>query len=200
VKGLEPFLRGWRLSTDGADALLKSSGRASRCDFVRLQDARAGRQATSSRNCAGASSTRHIPFLFMASRAQISRSGYGHWWMASRISSPKPFLIKDLVRITKKSVSIACTWKKLQKKKERRRAPGVIQGRPGRDEHDRPDAVAGDGTEVMPVDCCSTTGAQGELYFASGQCRDAEDREKSKATTLFTKSCLWTAGRIRDRL
>jgi len=72
----------------------------------------------------GREKTRHIPFLFMAGRADIEErlrplvDGVEEFIV-------KPFLVKDLVRITKKVVD-RLHLEKMQKHAAR---PGIIQGR-----------------------------------------------------------------------
>src|SRR5438034_3063372 len=77
---------------------------------------------------------------------------------------PKPFLIKDLVRITKKVVD-RLHLEKLQKKASR---PGVIQGR--LEEMSMIDLMQS--LEMGQKSCrliVQSGGAQGELYFARSE-------------------------------
>src|SRR5439155_9792481 len=101
---------------------------------------------------------------------------------------PKPFLIKDLVRITKKVVD-RLHLEKLQKKASR---PGVIQGR--LEEMSMIDLMQS--LEMGQKSCrliVQSGGAQGELYFASGQCRDAKIGKLEGDDAVY-KVVHWTAG------
>ena len=101
LKALEPVCE-VVLAADGADALLKVIDEPPDvilCDFK--MPALDGRQLFE--KLRGRQSTRHIPFLFMASRADIEErlrplvDGVEDFII-------KPFLVKDLVRVTKKVV------------------------------------------------------------------------------------------------
>jgi response regulator RpfG family c-di-GMP phosphodiesterase len=101
---------------------------------------------------------------------------------------PKPFLIKDLVRITKKVVD-RLHLEKLQKKASR---PGVIQGR--LEEMSMIDLMQS--LEMGQKSCrlmVRQGGAQCELYFAGGQCRDAKIGSVEGDDAVY-KVVLWTAG------
>jgi CheY-like chemotaxis protein len=159
VKGLEPYCE-VESSTDGADALLKvidDPPDVILCDYK--MPGLDGRQLFE--KLRGREATKHIPFLFMASRPDIEERLRP---LVDGVEDfiPKPFLIKDLVRITKKVVD-RLHLEKLQKKASR---PGLIvrQG-----------------------------GTQGELYFASGQCRDAKVGKVEGDDAVY-KVVLWTAG------
>src|SRR6201987_4127903 len=81
----------------------------------------------------------------------------------------KPFLLKDLVRAAKKVVD-RLHLEKLQKTASR---PGVIQGR--LEEMSMTDLLQS--LEMGQKSCRLVVrkgNEQGELYFASGQCRDAK--------------------------
>src|SRR6202022_1658030 len=111
--------------------------------------------------------TRHIPFLFMAGRADIEERLRP---LVDGVEEfiTKPFLVKDLVRITKKVVD-RLHLEKLQKQASR---PGVIQGR--LEEMSMTDLLQS--LEMGQKSCrliVQKGGERGELYFASGQCRDA---------------------------
>src|ERR1700685_3537934 len=110
----------------------------------------------------GREKTRHIPFLFMAGRADIEErlrplvDGVAEF-------ITKPFLVKDLVRITKKVVA-RLHLEKLQKTASR---PGVIQGR--LEEMSMTDLLQS--LEMGRKSCrlIVRKGAErGEMYFASG--------------------------------
>src|SRR5271168_5286408 len=81
----------------------------------------------------------------------------------------KPFLVKDLVRVTKKVLD-RLHLEKLQKQASR---PGVIQGR--LEEMSMIDLRQS--LEMGQNSCrliVQNQGERGELYFAGGQCRDAK--------------------------
>jgi CheY-like chemotaxis protein len=185
VKGLEPFCE-VESSTDGADALLKvidAPPDVILCDYK--MPGLDGRQLFE--KLRGRESTRHIPFLFMASRPDIEERLRP---LVDGVEDfiTKPFLIKDLVRITKKVVD-RLHLEKLQKKASR---PGVIQGR--LEEMSMIDLMQS--LEMGQKSCRLVVhhdGAQGELYFASGQCRDAKIGSVEGDDAVY-KVVLWTAG------
>ena len=185
VKGLEHFCQ-VEVSTDGADALLKvvdAPPDVILCDYK--MPGLDGRQLFE--KLRGRESTRHIPFLFMASRPDIEERLRP---LVDGVEDfiPKPFLIKDLVRITKKVVD-RLHLEKLQKKASR---PGVIQGR--LEEMSMIDLMQS--LEMGQKSCrliVQQGGAQGELYFASGQCRDAKIGNVVGDDAVY-KVVLWTAG------
>ena len=122
TKGLEPFCE-VLLAEDGADALLKAIDDPPDvilCDYK--MPGLNGRQLFE--KLRAREGTRHIPFLFMASRTDIEERLRPLVDGAEDFIA-KPFLIKDLVRSTKKVVD-RLHLEKLQKKASR---PGVIQGR-----------------------------------------------------------------------
>ena len=154
------------MASDGADALLKVIDEPPDvilCDYK--MPGLDGRQLFE--KLRGREATRHIPFLFMASRADIEERLRP---LVDGVEDfiPKPFLIKDLVRITKKVVD-RLHLEKLQKRASR---PGVIQGR--LEEMSMIDLMQS--LEMGQKSCrllVQKGGEQGELYFTSGQCRDA---------------------------
>src|SRR5580704_13852636 len=122
AKGLEPFCE-VETSTDGTDALLKvidAPPDVILCDYK--MPGLDGRQLFE--KLRGREATKHIPFLFMASRPDIEERLRP---LVDGVEDfiTKPFLIKDLVRVAKKVVD-RLHLEKLQKKASR---PGVIQGR-----------------------------------------------------------------------
>ncbi len=185
VKGLEPFCE-VETSTDGADALLKvvdAPPDVILCDYK--MPGLDGRQLFE--KLRARESTGHIPFLFMASRADIEERLRP---LVDGVEDfiTKPFLIKDLVRITKKVVD-RLHLEKLQKKASR---PGVIQGR--LEEMSMIDLMQS--LEMGQKSCRLIVrhgGAQGELYFASGQCRDAKIGKVEGDDAVY-KVVLWTEG------
>jgi len=185
VKGLEPFCE-VDASSDGADALLKvidAPPDVILCDYKmpgldgrKLFEKLRAREAT-----------RHIPFLFMASRPDIEERLRP---LVDGVEDfiTKPFLIKDLVRITKKVVD-RLHLEKLQKKASR---PGVIQGR--LEEMSMIDLMQS--LEMGQKSCrllVKHDGDQGELYFTGGQCRDARIGNTEGDDAVY-KVVLWSAG------
>jgi CheY-like chemotaxis protein len=185
VKGLEPFCE-VETATDGADALLKvvdAPPDVILCDYkMPGLDGRKLFEKLRARE-----STRHIPFLFMASRPDIEERLRP---LVDGVEDfiTKPFLIKDLVRIAKKVID-RLHLEKLQKKASR---PGVIQGR--LEEMSMIDLMQS--LEMGQKSCrliVQQGGVQGELYFASGQCRDAKIGSVVGDDAVY-KVVLWTAG------
>ncbi|HET8923188.1 MAG TPA: response regulator [Candidatus Acidoferrum sp.] len=185
VKGLEPYCE-IDVSSDGADALLKaidSLPDVILCDYK--MPGLDGRQLFEKLRAREA--TRHIPFLFMASRPDIEERLRPLVDGVEDFIS-KPFLVKDLVRVAKKVVD-RLHLEKLQKSAKR---PGVIQGR--LEEMSMIDLMQS--LEMGQKSCrliVQQGGAQGELYFASGQCRDAKIGKVEGDEAVY-KVVLWTAG------
>jgi CheY-like chemotaxis protein len=185
VKGLEPFCE-VETSTDGADALLKvidDPPDVILCDYK--MPGLDGRQLFE--KLRGRQATKHIPFLFMASRPDIEER-LRPLMDGVEDFIPKPFLVKDLVRVTKKVVD-RLHLEKLQKKASR---PGVIQGR--LEEMSMIDLMQS--LELGQKSCrliVRQGGAQGELYFAGGQCRDAKIGGAEGDEAVY-KVVLWTEG------
>jgi CheY-like chemotaxis protein len=185
VKGLEPFCE-VETSSDGADALLKvidAPPDVILCDYK--MPGLDGRQLFE--KLRGREATRHIPFLFMASRADIEERLRP---LVDGVEDfiTKPFLIKDLVRIAKKVID-RLHLEKLQKRAKR---PGVIQGR--LEEMSMIDLMQS--LEMGQKSCrlmVQNNGVQGELYFAGGQCRDAKVGKVEGDDAVY-KVVLWTAG------
>src|SRR5215510_10864778 len=184
-KGLEPFCE-VEVCKDGADALLKvvdSPPDVILCDYK--MPGLDGRQLFEKLRARDA--TRHIPFLFMASRPDIEERLRP---LVDGVEDfiTKPFLIKDLIRITKKVVD-RLHLEKLQKKASR---PGVIQGR--LEEMSMIDLMQ---SLEMGQKSCRLVVHQGnetgELYFASGQCRDAKMGNTEGDDAVY-KVLLWSAG------
>src|SRR5712664_2820771 len=184
-KSLEPF---WEvvIASDGADTLLKvidDPPDVILCDYK--MPGLDGRQLFE--KLRGREATRHIPFLFMASRTDIEEKLRP---LVDGVEDfiPKPFLVKDLVRLAKKIVD-RLHLEKLQKRASR---PGVIQGR--LEEMSMIDLMQS--LEMGQKSCRLTVGqggAQCDLYFASGQCRDAKIGSVEGDDAVY-KVVLWTAG------
>jgi CheY-like chemotaxis protein len=185
VKGLEPFCE-VLTANDGTDALLKAiddlpdvilcdfkmPGMDGRLLFEKLR----GREAT-----------RHIPFLFMASRSDIEERLRP---LVDGVEDfiAKPFLVKDLVRSAKKVVD-RLHLEKLQKRASR---PGVIQGR--LEEMSMTDLLQS--LEMGQKSCklvVRREGEQADLYFTNGQCRDAAIGKLQGDEAVY-KVILWTEG------
>jgi CheY-like chemotaxis protein len=171
---------------DGADALLKVIDEPPDlilCDYK--MPGLDGRQLFE--KLRGRQSTRHIPFLFMASRADIEERLRP---LVDGVEDfiTKPFLVKDLVRVTKKVVD-RLHLEKLQTKASR---PGVIQGR--LEEMNMIDLMQS--LEMGQKSCrliVQKAGERGELYFASGQCRDAKSGDAEGDDAVY-RVLLWTEG------
>ena len=131
--------------------------------------------------------TKHIPFLFMASRTDIEEKLRP---MVDGVEDfiAKPFLAKDLVRLAKKIVD-RLHLEKLQKRASR---PGVIQGR--LEEMSMIDLLQS--LEMGQKSCrlrVHKGSEMGELFFASGQCRDAKIGSIIGDDAVY-KVLLWTEG------
>lgn len=184
-KALEPICD-VVVAADGADALLKvvdDPPDAILCDYK--MPGLDGRQLFE--KLRGRDKTRHIPFLFMAGRADIEERLRP---LVDGVEEfiTKPFLVKDLVRITKKVVD-RLHLEKLQKSASR---PGVIQGR--LEEMSMTDLLQS--LEMGQKSCrlmVRKGGEQGELYFAGGQCRDAKIGKVDGDNAVY-KVILWTEG------
>jgi CheY-like chemotaxis protein len=184
-KGLEPFCE-VLVANDGADALLKVIDEPPDvilCDYN--MPGLNGRQLFE--KLRGRESTRHIPFLFMASRSDIEEKLRPLIEGAEDFIA-KPFLVKDLVRSAKKVID-RLHLEKLQKQASR---PGVIQGR--LEEMSMVDLLQ---SLEMGQKSCRLQVRKGsdraELYFASGQCRDAKMGELNGDDAVF-KVVLWNEG------
>jgi CheY-like chemotaxis protein len=185
IKGLDPVCE-VLIAADGADALLKvidDPPDVILCDYK--MPGLDGRQLFE--KLRGREKTRHIPFLFMASRADIEERLRP---LVDGVEDfiTKPFLAKDLVRIAKKVVD-RLHLEKLQKRASR---PGVIQGR--LEEMSMTDLLQS--LEMGQKSCrlvVHKNGEQCELYFASGQCRDAKMGNLDGDDAVY-KVILWTEG------
>jgi len=184
-KGLDSFCE-VEVCKDGADALLKvidAPPDMILCDYK--MPGLDGRQLFE--KLRGRDATRHIPFLFMASRPDIEERLRP---LVDGVEDfiTKPFLIKDLVRIAKKVID-RLHLEKLQKQAAR---PGVIQGR--LEEMSMIDLMQS--LEMGQKSCrlmVRNNDLQGELYFSGGQCRDARVGKVEGDDAVY-KVVLWTAG------
>ena len=184
-KALDPYCE-VVIAGDGADALLKVIDEPPDvilCDYK--MTGLDGRQLFE--KLRGREATRHIPFLFMASRADIEERLRP---LVDGVEDfiAKPFLVKDLVRSAKKVVD-RLHLEKLQKTAKR---PGVIQGR--LEEMNMTDLMQ---SLEMGQKSCRLVVRKGEeraeLYFAAGQCRDAKIGSIQGDDAVF-KVVLWTEG------
>jgi len=164
VRGLQPICEVIAAS-DGGDALLKavedppglivSDYRMPGLDGRQLYEKLRAREAT-----------RHIPFIFLASRGDIEDR-------LRPVVGPedflqKPFFVGDLVRLAKRVIE-RLLLEHLQRQASR---PGVIQGRL----EEMGVAELMQSLEMGQKSCRLTLrhGAEScELYFAAGQCKDA---------------------------
>ncbi len=184
-KSLEPFCE-VIVAADGADALLRVIDEPPDvilCDYK--MPGLDGRQLFE--KLRGREATRHIPFLFMASRTDIEEKLRP---LVDGVEDfiAKPFLAKDLVRLAKKIVD-RLHLEKLQKHASR---PGVIQGR--LEEMSMIDLMQS--LEMGQKSCrllVKKAGEKGELYFAGGQCRDAKIANLVGDDAVY-KVLLWTEG------
>jgi CheY-like chemotaxis protein len=164
VRGLEPICDVVS-AADGGDALLKavedppgliiSDYRMPGLDGRQLYEKLRGREAT-----------RHIPFIFLASRGDIEDRLRPHVGFEEFLS--KPFFVTDLVRLAKRVVE-RLHFEKLQRQASR---PGVMQGR--LEEMGVTELMQS--LEMGQKSCLLSLRRGGEtceLYFSAGQCRDA---------------------------
>jgi CheY-like chemotaxis protein len=183
--GLEPFCE-VLVANDGGDALLKVIDEPPDvilCDYN--MPGLNGRQLFE--KLRARESTRHIPFLFMASRSDIEEKLRPLVEGAEDFIA-KPFLVKDLVRSAKKVVD-RLHLEKLQKRASR---AGVIQGR--LEEMSMIDLMQS--LEMGQKSCrlqVQKGSERAELYFAGGQCRDAKMGALAGDDAVF-KVVLWTEG------
>jgi CheY-like chemotaxis protein len=174
------------LANDGADALLKVVDEPPDvilCDYN--MPGLNGRQLFE--KIRGREATRHIPFVFMASRSDIEERLRPLVEGAEDFIA-KPFLLKDLVRSAKKVVD-RLMLEKLQKQASR---PGVIQGR--LEEMSMIDLLQS--LEMGQKSCrlqVRKGGERGELFFASGQCRDAKIGNTTGDDAVY-RVIMWTEG------
>jgi len=155
------------LSSDGADALLKSIDNPP--DLI-ISDFRMpgldGRQLFE--KLRSRENTRSIPFVFVASRGDIEEKLRPAVGGGVEEFIPKPFFVADLVRQVKKIVD-RLHLEKMQKHASR---PGVIQGR--LEEMSVTELMQS--LEMGQKTCRLTlrhSGEQAELYFNAGQCKHA---------------------------
>jgi len=184
VQGLDPICEAIAAG-DGGDALLKAvedppgliicDYRMPGLDGRQLYEKLRGREAT-----------RHVPFIFLASRGDIEdrlRPNVG-----SEDFLAKPFFMSDLVRLAKRVVE-RLHLENLQRHASR---PGVIQGRL----EEMGVAELMQSLEMGQKSCrlSLTHGAETcEMYFAAGQCKDARLGAIDGDEAVF-QAVNWTGG------
>lgn len=166
ARGMEPHAE-VATAADGADALLKvvdnppdliiSDYKMAGLDGRQLYEKLRGREQT-----------RHIPFIFVAGRGDIEEKLRP---LVDGVEDfiPKPFFLKDLVRLAKKVVDRL----HLEKLQQRASRPGVIQGR--LEEMGITDLMQS--LEMGGKSCRLTLRRDREaceLYFVAGQCRHGQ--------------------------
>src|SRR6266851_2878424 len=135
----------------------------------------------------GREQTRHIPFIFVASRGDIEEKLRP---LVDGVEDfiPKPFFLKDLVRLAKKVVD-RLHLEKLQQHASR---PGVIQGR--LEEMGITDLMQ---SLEMGQKSCRLTLSRGseqcELFFVAGQCKHAQLGELEGDPAVY-EAVNWTEG------
>ena len=108
---------------------------------------RASTAGSCMKNCARRQQTKQLPFIFLASRGDIEEKLRPMLEGVEEFIT-KPFFLKDLVRRHEKGDRPPAA----RKAAEARGAAGRDSGPARGDEHSRPDAVARNGPEVVPVD------------------------------------------------
>jgi len=185
MKGLAPHCDA-RAAGDGADALLKIVDDPPDlvvCDY--RMPGLDGRQLYE--KLRGRQQTKQIPFIFLASRADIEEKLRP---IVEGVEEfiPKPFFLKDLVRRAKKVVD------RLQLEKLQNRAvrPGVVQGR--LEEMSILDLMQS--LEMGQKSCRLTIrrgDETGELFFSQGQCTDAKMGSSEGEAAVF-QAVRWADG------
>lgn len=185
AKGLEP-LGEVETAGDGADALLKvveDPPDLILCDY--RMPGLDGRQLYE--KLRGRSQSRHIPFIFLASRGDIEEK------LRPAVDGveefiAKPFFARDLVR-SAKNVLDRVRLEKLQKQASR---PGVIQGH--LEEMSILDLMQ---SLEMGQKSCKLTVRRAdetcEMFFAAGQCKDARLGRLAGEEAVY-QAVRWSAG------
>src|SRR5215472_10378141 len=185
-RGMEPHCEVIS-SSDGADALLKCVDNPP--DLI-VSDFRMpgldGRQLYE--KLRSRDKTRGVPFVFVASRGDIEEKLRPAVGSGVEDFIVKPFFVADLVRQVKRIVD-RLLLEKMQKHAAR---PGVIQGR--LEEMSVTELMQS--LEMGQKSCrlrVRHNGEQGELFFASGQCRDAQIGSIEGDEAVY-KVILWSEG------
>lgn len=176
VRALDPVCR-VIAANDGADALLKAVD--SPPDLI-ITDYRMagldGRQLYE--KLRGRDATRHTPFIFVASRGDIEEKLRP--LVVAEDFLAKPFFVSELVRLAKKVIDRL----HLEKLQSRAVRPGVIQGR--LEEMGVTELMQS--LEMGQKSCRLTLrhgGQAAELYFATGQCKDARMGQMEGDAAVF---------------
>jgi CheY-like chemotaxis protein len=184
-KGMEP-ISDVSVANDGGDALLKVIDAPPDliiCDYK--MPGLDGRQLYE--KLRGRDQTRHIPFIFVASRGDIEEKLRP---LVDGVEDfiPKPFFLKDLVRRAKKVVDRV----HLEKLQTRSARPGVIQGR--LEEMSIMDLLQ---SLEMGQKSCKLTIRRGsdacQMFFATGQCKHAQFGAIEGEPAVY-KIVSWTDG------
>ena len=175
VKGMEPFCE-VETAADGADALLKvidNPPDVILCDYK--MPGLDGRQLFE--KLRGREATRHIPFLFMASRADIEER------LRPLVDGVEDFVTKAIFREGSGAHrEESCGPAAPGKIAEARVAPRRNSGAARRDEHDRPDAVARNGAEIVPAGGESQRRAGRAVFceWAVPRCEERKSRRRRR--------------------
>jgi CheY-like chemotaxis protein len=184
VRGLEPICE-VSVATDGADALLQAIDDPPDLIIADFKMAGLdGRQLCE--KLAGRAATRHIPFIFVASRSDIEEKLRP--MVAAEDFLAKPFFVSELARLTKKVVDRI----HLEKLQQRAARPGVIQGRL----EEMGVAELMQSLEMGQKSCRLALRHgehSGELYFSAGQCKDARLDQMEGDAAVF-QMVHWTDG------
>jgi CheY-like chemotaxis protein len=183
-RALEPLCE-VTTAADGADGLLKAVDnppdliitdyRMGGLDGRKLYEKLHGREAT-----------RNVPFIFVASRADIEEKL--RQIVVAEDFLPKPFFVADLVRLAKRVVDRV----HLEKMQQRASRPGVISGRL----EEMGVAELMQSLEMGQKNCRLTLRRNGqscELFFTSGACQDARMGEVEGDPVVF-QAVNWTDG------
>jgi CheY-like chemotaxis protein len=184
VRSLEPICD-VSVAADGADALLQAVDDPP--DLVVADFKMAGldgRQLCEKLH--GRPATRLLPFIFVASHGDIEEKLRP--LVVAEDFLAKPFFVSELVRLVKKVVDRV----RLEKIQKRATRPGVIQGR--LEEMGVTELMQ---SFEMGQKSCRLALRRGEqscdLYFSSGQCKDAQLGELEGDAAVF-QAIHWTDG------
>jgi len=184
ARGLEPICE-VSVATDGADALLQAVDNPP--DLIVADFKMAGLDGRQlCERLRARPGTRHIPFIFVASRGDIEEKLRP--LVVAEDFLVKPFFVGELVRLAKKVVDRV----HLEKLQQRAVRPGVIQGRL----EEMGVAELMQSLEMGQKSCRMSLrrGDQaGELYFSAGQCKDARLGKIEGDTAVF-QMIQWTDG------
>jgi CheY-like chemotaxis protein len=184
ARGLEAICE-VTVAIDGADALLQAIDNPP--DLIVADFKMAGLDGRQlCEKLSGRAATRHIPFIFVASRSDIEEKLRP--MVVAEDYLAKPFFVSELVRLAKKVVDRI----HLEKLQQRAARPGVIQGRL----EEMGVAELMQSLEMGQKACrlAVRRGEQrGELYFSAGQCKDARLDNLDGDAAVF-QMVHWTDG------